>query len=65
MPIAVRERGSRVREYLLCEVLGTMRVARPSAEVSIDLRMVSPEGQIGEAFHLLPLSLGDGEGNGL
>jgi hypothetical protein len=27
--------------------------------------MVSPEGLLGEAFHLLPLSQRDGEGNGL
>ena len=27
--------------------------------------MVAPEGQLGEAFHLLPLSRTDDEGNGL
>jgi hypothetical protein len=27
--------------------------------------MVSPEGQFGEAFHLLPLSRADAESNGL
>jgi hypothetical protein len=31
----------------------------------VDLRMVAPEGQLGEAFHLLPLSRADDEGNGL
>jgi hypothetical protein len=31
----------------------------------VDLRMVAPEGQLGEAFHLLPLSCAGDEGNGL
>ena len=45
--------------------LGLLGVAGSAAEVAVDLRMVSPEGQFGEAFHLLPLSRADAESNGL
>src|ERR671925_1194717 len=59
------QRCSCICEDFLSEVLGPMTVASLSAEVAVDLRMVSPEGQFGEAFHLLPLSLRGEEGNGL
>ena len=64
-PIAARERRGRVGEHLLSEILRPIGIACLAAEVAVDLRMVSPEGQLGEAFHLLPLSLRDAEGNGL
>jgi hypothetical protein len=64
-PITARECRGRVGEHLLSEILRPIGVAGLAAEVAVDLRMVSPEGQFGEAFHLLPLSLPGGEGNGL
>lgn len=65
LPVAVAEGRSCILEDFLREILGTVRVARLATEVAVDLRMVSPEGQFGEAFHLLPLSLADAESNGL
>lgn len=64
-PVAVAEGRSCVLEDFLRKILGTVGVARLAAEVAVDLRMVSPEGQFGEAFHLLPLSLADAGSNGL
>ena len=54
-----------VEEDVLGQVFGGAWVARSSSQVAVDLRMVAPEGQLGEAFHLLPLSLRDWERNGL
>ena len=65
MQISARKCRGRVGEYLLSEILRPIDVTSSSVKVAIDLRMVSPEGQFGEAFHLLPLSRCDGEGNGL
>lgn len=64
-PVAVAEGRSCVLEDFLHKILGTVGVTRLAAEVAEDLRMVSPEGQLSEAFHLLPLSLADAESNGL
>ncbi len=64
LPLAAPERGCCVGENLLGKVLRPVRVARLSPQVAIDLRMVSPEGQFGEAFHYFPCRSATGKVTG-
>src|SRR5919108_3784281 len=58
------QRCSCICEDFLSEVLGPMTVPSLSAEVAVDLRMVSPEGQFGEAFHYFPCRSATGKVTG-
>ena len=64
-PIRGRESNGRVKEHVLRKILSPVGIAGLADEVAANLRMVAPEGQLGEAFHLLSLSRADEESNGL